>query len=85
MLYPLSYGRIVASGIPRAQRRERLPVHPAQTEIRPRPTIASVEHREVDRAWSVGLTLTHRVEPSHGGAPELGLEIRALGAQPLDL
>ena len=33
MLYPLSYGRSAATGIPRAQRRERLPVEPAQTEI----------------------------------------------------
>jgi hypothetical protein len=33
MLYPLSYGRSAATGIPRTQRRERLPVDPAQTEI----------------------------------------------------
>jgi hypothetical protein len=33
MLYPLSYGRSAATGIPGTQRRERLPVDPAQTEI----------------------------------------------------
>ncbi len=38
MLYPLSYGRRPRPGIPGAQRRERLPVHPAQTEIRPPPS-----------------------------------------------
>ena len=36
MLYPLSYGRMPRPG-PRSATRERLPVHPAQTEIRPCP------------------------------------------------
>src|ERR1035437_6951297 len=50
MLYPLSYGRSAASGNPRAQRRERLPVHPAPTEIRARipPITEAVDHAVID-------------------------------------
>ena len=71
MLYPLSYGRSVASGIPRVQRCERLPVDPAQTEIRARRP--AISHN----GWSA--------QGSNSAIETVCLQGWALGAQPLDI
>jgi hypothetical protein len=74
MLYPLSYGRSAATGIPRAQRRERLPVEPAQTEIPvrnvakdyrltlPRPNPRPPPNNQLQR-WTLG---TQALDLGHG-------------------